>query len=155
MIKCKAKFRQINAFRQFSAAFPNNERGKIMFGSKDMGIDLGTANTLVYMGEKGIIVNEPSVVAINTQTREVLAVGNEAILGNRKEIGIYSSALSFILTNYPQYNNLSFAKSSPWLYARYWVAIPTGYVLSGPTISTTTTANFAVSLSNTILKVPR
>ena len=49
-----------------------------MFGSKDMGIDLGTANTLVYMGEKGIIVNEPSVVAINTQTREVLAVGNEA-----------------------------------------------------------------------------
>lgn len=49
-----------------------------MFGSKDMGIDLGTANTLVYMGDKGIIVNEPSVVAINTQTREVLAVGNEA-----------------------------------------------------------------------------
>ena len=46
--------------------------------SKDMGIDLGTANTLVYMREKGIIVNEPSVVAINTQTREVLAVGNEA-----------------------------------------------------------------------------
>lgn len=46
--------------------------------SKDMGIDLGTANTLVYMKEKGIIVNEPSVVAINTQTREVLAVGNEA-----------------------------------------------------------------------------
>ena len=49
-----------------------------MFNSKDMGIDLGTANTLVYMGEKGIVVNEPSVVAINTQTREVLAVGNEA-----------------------------------------------------------------------------
>ena len=46
--------------------------------SKDMGIDLGTANTLVYMKEKGIIVNEPSVVAINTQTKEVLAVGNEA-----------------------------------------------------------------------------
>ncbi len=46
--------------------------------SKDMGIDLGTANTLVYMKEKGVIVNEPSVVAINTQTKEVLAVGNEA-----------------------------------------------------------------------------
>lgn len=46
--------------------------------SKDMGIDLGTANTLVYMREKGIIVNEPSVVAINVQTKEVLAVGNEA-----------------------------------------------------------------------------
>lgn len=46
--------------------------------TKDMGIDLGTANTLVYMKGKGIVVNEPSVVAINTQTREVLAVGNEA-----------------------------------------------------------------------------
>ena len=46
--------------------------------SKDMGIDLGTANTLVYMPGKGIVVNEPSVVAINTQTKEVLAVGNEA-----------------------------------------------------------------------------
>lgn len=46
--------------------------------SKDMGIDLGTANTLVYVRGKGIVVNEPSVVAINTQTKEVLAVGNEA-----------------------------------------------------------------------------
>ncbi len=50
----------------------------MMLNAKDMGIDLGTANTLVYMREKGIIVNEPSVVAINTETREVLAVGNEA-----------------------------------------------------------------------------
>lgn len=46
--------------------------------SRDMGIDLGTANTLVYLKGKGIVVNEPSVVAINTQTREILAVGNEA-----------------------------------------------------------------------------
>ena len=45
---------------------------------KDMGIDLGTANTLVFMKGKGIIVNEPSVVAINTMTRQVLAVGDEA-----------------------------------------------------------------------------
>ena len=49
-----------------------------MFMTKDMGIDLGTANTLVYMRGKGIIVNEPSVVAVNTVTKEVLAVGNEA-----------------------------------------------------------------------------
>ena len=49
-----------------------------MFMTKDMGIDLGTANTLVYMKGKGIIVNEPSVVAVNTVTKEVLAVGNEA-----------------------------------------------------------------------------
>ncbi len=43
-----------------------------------MGIDLGTANTLVYVRGKGIVVNEPSVVAVNTNTNEVLAVGNEA-----------------------------------------------------------------------------
>lgn len=46
--------------------------------TKDMGIDLGTANTLVYMRGKGIVVNEPSVVAINIESKEVLAVGNEA-----------------------------------------------------------------------------
>lgn len=46
--------------------------------SKDLGIDLGTANTLVFVQGKGITVNEPSVVAINTNTKEVLAVGNEA-----------------------------------------------------------------------------
>ena len=48
-----------------------------MFG-RDMGIDLGTANTLVYVRGRGIVVNEPSVVAVNTNTNEVLAVGNEA-----------------------------------------------------------------------------
>ena len=46
--------------------------------TKDMGIDLGTANTLVFLRGKGIVVNEPSVVAINTETKEVLAVGDEA-----------------------------------------------------------------------------
>lgn len=46
--------------------------------SKDIGIDLGTANTLVYVKGKGIVVNEPSVVAINYSTNEVLDVGNEA-----------------------------------------------------------------------------
>lgn len=46
--------------------------------SNDLGIDLGTANTLVHLKGKGIIINEPSVVAIDNRTREVLAVGNEA-----------------------------------------------------------------------------
>lgn len=46
--------------------------------SKDMGIDLGTANTLVYVRGKGIVLREPSVVAINTTTKKVLAVGEEA-----------------------------------------------------------------------------
>ncbi|MDP1883810.1 MAG: rod shape-determining protein [Candidatus Moranbacteria bacterium] len=53
--------------------------GKI-FGnlSKDIGIDLGTANTLVYVKGKGIVINEPSVVAINKKTGQVLAIGKEA-----------------------------------------------------------------------------
>jgi rod shape-determining protein MreB and related proteins len=51
--------------------------GNRMF-TKDLGIDLGTANTLVFVKGKGIVVNEPSVVAINTHTKEVLAVGDEA-----------------------------------------------------------------------------
>lgn len=46
--------------------------------SKDMGIDLGTANTLVFVKGKGIILREPSVVAVNTNTKSVLAVGKEA-----------------------------------------------------------------------------
>ena len=46
--------------------------------SKDLGIDLGTANTLVFVKGKGIIVSEPSVVAENKKTKEVLAVGDEA-----------------------------------------------------------------------------
>ena len=46
--------------------------------SKDMGIDLGTANTLVFVKGKGIVVNEPSVVAIKEKNNEVLAVGDEA-----------------------------------------------------------------------------
>ncbi|MFA5127586.1 MAG: rod shape-determining protein [Patescibacteria group bacterium] len=45
---------------------------------KDLGIDLGTANTLVYVKGRGIIINEPSVVAVNTRTEQILAVGNEA-----------------------------------------------------------------------------
>lgn len=51
-----------------------------LFGlfSNDMGIDLGTANTLVYVKGQGIILREPSVVAVDTETREVLAVGLEA-----------------------------------------------------------------------------
>jgi rod shape-determining protein MreB len=46
--------------------------------SSDLAIDLGTANTLVFVKDKGICLREPSVVAINTQTKEVMAVGAEA-----------------------------------------------------------------------------
>ncbi|MBR5051279.1 MAG: rod shape-determining protein, partial [Desulfovibrio sp.] len=46
--------------------------------SQDIAMDLGTANTLLYTRNGGIVVNEPSVVALDAQTREVLAVGAEA-----------------------------------------------------------------------------
>ncbi|MCM3380397.1 rod shape-determining protein [Shouchella clausii] len=49
-----------------------------MFGSKDIGIDLGTANTLVYTKGKGIVLREPSVVALRTDTNSIQAVGNDA-----------------------------------------------------------------------------
>ena len=52
--------------------------GFFSFFNKDMGIDLGTANTLVYVKGKDIVTREPSVVAIQTNTKQVLAVGEEA-----------------------------------------------------------------------------
>ena len=48
------------------------------FGSKDIGIDLGTANILVTVRGKGIVLNEPSVVAIDRKTHRILATGHEA-----------------------------------------------------------------------------
>ena len=48
------------------------------FWSKDIGIDLGTANTLVYVRGKGILINEPSIVALNQKTGKILAIGEEA-----------------------------------------------------------------------------
>src|SRR3972149_352045 len=51
--------------------------------SKNVGIDLGTANSLVYVAGRGIVVNEPSIVAINNKTGQILAVGEEA----RKMVG--------------------------------------------------------------------
>ena len=48
------------------------------FIGRDMAVDLGTANTLVYVRGKGLVLDEPSVVALNTATGEILAVGHEA-----------------------------------------------------------------------------
>jgi rod shape-determining protein MreB len=57
----------LNKFEKFRKLFSN-----------DIGVDLGTANTLVYLSGKGIVINEPSVVAINQKTGRVVAVGSEA-----------------------------------------------------------------------------
>ena len=58
-----------------------------MFFSKDIGIDLGTANTLVYMKGRGIIIREPSVVAVDIRTDKVCCVGQEAkeVIGRTPE----------------------------------------------------------------------
>ncbi len=46
--------------------------------ARDLAIDLGTANTLVYARGQGIVLNEPSVIALNQNTGDVLAMGHEA-----------------------------------------------------------------------------
>jgi len=58
-----------------------------MFGSVDIGIDLGTANILVYVKGKGVVFNEPSVVALDKKSQKVLAIGHEAreLLGRSPE----------------------------------------------------------------------
>ncbi|GAA3138486.1 rod shape-determining protein [Planomonospora alba] len=48
------------------------------FLGRDMAVDLGTANTLVYVRDRGIVLDEPSVVAVNTRTEKIVAVGSEA-----------------------------------------------------------------------------
>ncbi len=65
MLKIKKIFRKLanRFFRSFS---------------KDIGIDLGTANTLVYVKGSGIVINEPSVVAVNKRTGQILAIGSKA-----------------------------------------------------------------------------
>src|SRR5438094_48426 len=52
--------------------------GAFQYLGRDMAVDLGTANTLVYVRGKGVVLNEPSVVAINQNTGHILAVGSEA-----------------------------------------------------------------------------
>ena len=56
--------------------------------SKDIGVDLGTSNIRLHVKGKGVILEEPSVVAINKITGEVLAVGNQAkeMLGRKMEL---------------------------------------------------------------------
>jgi rod shape-determining protein MreB len=66
-----------NGFSNGASRF-HNLRSLFSMFSSDLAIDLGTANTLVYARGKGIVVNEPSIVALNKNTNEVEAVGKEA-----------------------------------------------------------------------------
>jgi len=67
--------RLVNNVKKISQNFSGKIFGRL---SKDIGIDLGTANTLVYVSGSGIMINEPSVVAMNTRTGQILAIGREA-----------------------------------------------------------------------------
>jgi len=57
--------------------------------SHDIGIDLGTANTLVHVKGKGIMIREPSVVARHRKTKQILAIGEEA----KKMLALYEKSL--------------------------------------------------------------
>src|SRR5687767_10308515 len=65
-------------FRLGVVRMPMPNDSAFTFMGRDMAVDLGTANTLVYVRGRGIVLNEPSVVAINTKTNHILAVGSEA-----------------------------------------------------------------------------
>ncbi len=64
-----------NFYRQLQKTFIERFFGHL---TQDIGIDLGTANTLVYVRGKGIVINEPSVVAVNQRTGQILAIGRAA-----------------------------------------------------------------------------
>ena len=67
-----------------------------MFGfGQDIGIDLGTATVIAYVKGKGIVLREPSVVAVDNNTGNVLAVGKEARRMLRKNTREYSSNKTF------------------------------------------------------------
>lgn len=100
---------------------------------KDIGIDLGTANSLIYLKHKGIVVNEPSVAAINTKTNHVLAVGDEAkkMLGRvPAHINVVRPLVNGVISDFEMTEEmlrhlLSRPKASPIMsYRRAILAIP-------------------------------
>lgn len=107
-----------------------------MFFVRDMGIDLGTANTLVYLKSKGIVLREPSVVAIQIDTNKVLAVGEEAkrmigrtpgnIVAIRPMRGgvIADFDITQSMLNY--FIEKSVGQRNPFLRPRVVVSVPTG-----------------------------
>ena len=66
----------------------------LKFASQDFGVDLGTANSLIYQVGRGIVINEPSMVALNTKTSQIHAIGHEAsrMLGAGNASEIFSKA---------------------------------------------------------------
>ncbi|MBI2048303.1 MAG: rod shape-determining protein [Parcubacteria group bacterium] len=65
-------------FSNFTSTYKRLRDKALAFFSNDIGIDLGTANTLVHVKGRGIVINEPSIVAINQKTGQVVAIGAQA-----------------------------------------------------------------------------
>ena len=84
----------------FSAReLPRSRKLMSVFSPHDLAMDLGTANTLIYMKQHGIILNEPSVVAIDEETGKPVAVGAEA----KKMYGKTSRSIRCIRPELPAY----------------------------------------------------
>ena len=103
--------------------------------SKDLAMDLGTANTLIYMRGKGIVLNEPSVVAINQDTHQVIAVGQEArnIIGRHgQRIVTISPMKDGVIADFEvtavmiKYFLAKILKKRQFVRPRLVVAVPTG-----------------------------
>ena len=90
----------------------HNLRSLFSMFSSDLAIDLGTANTLVYAKGKGIVVNEPSIIAVNKLTNEVEAVGKEAKeMAELKRGGAGSGSIRTLSSN-PVYQQLQMQHQS-------------------------------------------
>ena len=84
---------------------------------KKIGIDLGTTYTLVYIPKRGIVIQEPSVVAISVLDKKVLAVGDEAkeMIGRTPDSIIASRPLkSGVIADYRKYVKVFYKQSSGW-----------------------------------------
>src|SRR4030088_2720493 len=102
--------------------------------SNDIGIDLGTANTLVYVRDRGIVLREPSVVAIKAGSKKVLAVGDEAkrMLGRTPGDIIAVRPLKdgviadFEMTEAMLRHFITKVHSNKWVRPRVVIAVPSG-----------------------------
>src|SRR6267378_2658216 len=109
---------------------------KKFFGllSSDIGIDLGTANTLVYVEDQGIVLREPSVVAVQSDTNKVLAVGDEAkqMLGRTPSNIVAVRPLkdgviaNFEMTETMLRHFISKVHNRKWVRPRVVIAVPSG-----------------------------
>jgi rod shape-determining protein MreB len=100
----------------------------------DIGIDLGTANTLIYLKNEGIIINEPTIIAVNTKTSQTLAIGNEAkrMMGRTPaHISVVRPLVNGVISDFLMTQEIlknyirKIKKDSLFRYIRAVVAIPT------------------------------